>query len=189
MVDKKRKNHKQKLKFVPNVEIADKIKPYFDRGLGAALTSRMEGTANIKTCIKYFRYWREEINDRNIEEVSVRQRHARFHYLEVYDQILYDTFAQKQKFIKAMKDDEEHHSLVNKELLQEKVPIQKMTPYRPDEFFELMFLKVNRFYSDLLMAKGALESAPFIDEETMEATVAEMQKKLVDIKKERKNNG
>jgi len=187
MVDRKRKNHKQKLKFVPSVEIADKIKPYFDRGMGAALTSRMEGTANIKTCIKYFRYWREEINDRNIDEVSVRQRHARFHYLEVYDGILYDTFAQKQKFIKAMKEDEKYHNDVNKQLLEEKAPIHKLIPYRPDEFFELMFLKVNRFYSDLLMAKGALESAPFIDEETMEATVTAMQKRLIDITQERKD--
>ena len=171
---------------MPDVTIADKIKQYFDKGLTAEFTSRMDGTANIKTCIKYFRYWREEVTTRNMQEISERQRQVRYHFLGVYDQIIYDTLAQKGKFIKAMKEDEKYHENLNKQLLEEQVHIKELLPYKPDEFLEIMFLRINRFYSDLLMAKGALESAPFIDEETTEATIAEMQKQLETITKEQK---
>ncbi len=185
-MDTKKRKRKQVLKFVPDVTIADKIKQYFDKGLTAEFTSRMDGTANIKTCIKYFRYWREEVTTRNMQEISERQRQVRYHFLGVYDQIIYDTLAQKGKFIKAMKEDEKYHENLNKQLLEEQVHIKELLPYKPDEFLEIMFLRINRFYSDLLMAKGALESAPFIDEETTEATIAEMQKQLETITKEQK---
>jgi len=73
------------------LEIKNKLMPYYERGLSANFTSKKTGF-NIKTVCKYYNNWAEEINGKYFGDFIDRQKDGKKQMLFSMDRIIFELY-------------------------------------------------------------------------------------------------
>ena len=84
----KEKNEKGRPSFVQQAKIESDLRPYFEKGYSATLTSKKTGH-DKKTVLKYFRKWTKEIFEPESEEFLQRCKEQKARSLLALDEQIY----------------------------------------------------------------------------------------------------
>jgi len=172
---------RKKNRFKVDNEIAKKLHPYWLDGTGVMLTAGQTGI-NKNTVSKYFRYWTEEEEDKRSVLLGQRQRRANARYSVVYDRIAHDTRALLSKIKHELQQKENFWTNQHKQQIESHDPT--LEPYSYNLRLVEMIASINNLLGNQILQKARMESAPFIDEVTEEATLKRLEDKLNAVRKE-----
>lgn len=152
------------------LEIQNKIKPYYEIGLEADDTASKTGI-DEKTVRKYYRIWTEKLLEDYIEDVAERQKVAKVRALRSINPLIHHLRAQLNQITKAKIEHEEAWKRN-----QNSQRDGKIESYVPHPFLENMLVKLIMSLLDMYERKAAIEAAPTISEEAEKAVFQRMQK-------------
>ena len=156
------------------VDMARKLKPYFEMGVSAQYTASLPNMPNEKTIQNYFRDWKEKYLETESPNISERQMESKGQFLAVLDKMLFNLSAQlneiiglKQRHIKDWEDDVEYAKKDN----------IRPPKYKADPFLENKFTSLCKLICEVESAKAATIAAPYAHEITYEAVLTELREK------------
>jgi len=93
------------------IEIQNKLRPYYERGLSATFTASSTGI-NIKTVCKYFEEWSKKIIETEATDFVQRQKKAKELVILNMDNIIFEQY----RLLEEIKNEKKNYQKENKQI-------------------------------------------------------------------------
>lgn len=139
------------------IEIQNKLRPYFERYLSATFTSGKTGI-NIKTVCKYFDEWSKQVIETETKDFVQRQRETKEVIMLSMDSLIFENYELIDKIKNEIKNFQKNEKPIPKHLLS-------------------LHAQILYKISEIINAKGDLEVTPTLDislEELIDKRISEV---------------